>query len=282
MCAEKKQRRARRRTIPQPNQISMRGACTFFDSGHSEALAEIVGRPLQITSTALAGHLNFITESFLVRYAHDRFPTPHSKTAAWCLALARDVDGLLAALGNPDAGYPDREMNLQTSIVLTNVGEGLSLHPHQYQIMQLGDDAWAVLDRVPAALWCLKKAAEYAGKEYAKQAAQDGSKLNARQPQNVYLLGAMARAYESAWGETPPPSRPNPEGPFVKAVDFVRLRIIEGIESGESFTVHGTDVQAVKRLRQFTPSAAASLWTRQGKAILANLWLPRFDSMMER
>lgn len=282
MCADKKQQRVRRRTIPQPNQISMRGACTFFENAHSEALAEIVGRPLQITSTELADHLNFITESFLVRYAHDRFPTPHSKTAVWCRALARDVDGLLTALGNPDAGYPDRTMNLQTSVVLTNVGEGLSLNPHQYQIMQLGGDMWAVLDRVPAALWYLKQTAEYAGKEYAERAAQDGSKLNARQTQNVYLLGAMARTYESAWGAAPPPSRSNPDGPFIKAVDFVRLRIIDRIEAGDSFTVHCTDRQAAKRLRQFTPSAAASLWKREGKAILANLWLPRFDSMMER
>ncbi len=267
-----------RRAVPRQSSIFARGACEYFGPKDGPELEAIVGKPLRISADSLAADLNFMSENFLIRYAHDRVPTAASKSAEWCSALARSCDALLGSLGITDRGYPAREMPLDPRVALTHNGTPLDLNDGRVKSMRMGDDLYDVLDRVPAALWTLKKVAENAAGEYQRRAAGGQERLNARQPQHVFLLGAMGRIYEHAFGVAPPDKRPNHEGPFIKAVDFVRRRIIDGIEDGGEFTAHGTDGPAAKRLRQFTPMAAARLWTREHDKVTNERWFPRFDA----
>ncbi len=275
-------KKARLRPIPVPAQITMRGSCEFFKDHHAAQLQEIVGAKLLVEPELAANQLNFVSEEFFLRFAFHHAPTSDSKTAEWCRALVRDVGSLLEALGCPDKGYPDRQMLLQTRIVLTNIGTDTGISEHHMRWMGLGDDAWQALDRVPAALWFLKKTAEYAAGQYQEQAAAGRSRLNPRQAQHVFLLQAVARLLQSAYGIEPPKTRPHENGPFVRAVDFVRLQIIEGMGELGFFTDQGTDGQAARRLRQFTPSAVASLWVREGKKIRQTLASQENRLMMER
>ena len=275
-------RKARLRPIPIPAQITMRGSCDFFKEQDAERLQEIVGAGLLVAPERVVGQLNFLSEDFFLRFAFHHAPTSDSKTAEWCRALIRDVGTLLKSLGCPDMGYPERQMFLQTRIVLTNIGTDAGINEHQMRWMGLGDDVWEALDRVPAALWILKKTTEYAASQYQERAAGGRSRLNSRQAQHVFLLGAVARLLQSTYGVEPPKTRPHENGPFVQSVDFVRLKIIEGMGELGFFTDQGTDGQAARRLRQFTPSAAASLWAREGKTIRADLANQENRLMMER
>lgn len=274
--------KARSRPIPVPAQITMRGSCDFFKEQDASQLQEIVGAALLVEPAQAADHLNFIAEEFFLRFAFHHAPTSDSKTAEWCRALVRDVGSLLDSLGSPDMGYPERQMLLQTRIVLTNIGTDTGINEHHIRFLRFGDDIWQSLDRVPSALWLLKKTAEYAAGQYQEQASEGRSRLNPRQAQNVFLLQAVARLLQSAYGIEPPKTRPNENGPFVKAVDSIRLKIIAGIGDLGFFTDQGTDGQAARRLRQFTPSAAASLWVREGKQIRAALSKGKDELMMER
>jgi len=274
--------KARLRPIPIPAQITMRGSCDFFKEQDAVRLQEIVGAGLLVEPERVAGQLNFLSEDFFLRFAFHHAPTSDSKTAEWCRALIRDVGTLLESLGCPDMGYPENQMFLQTRIVLTNIGTDTGINEQQIRWMRFGENVWEALDRVPAALWFLKKATEYAAGQYQERAAEGRSRLNSRQTQHVFLLGAVARLLRSTYGVEPPKTRPHENGPFVRAVDFVRLKIIEGMGELGFFTDQGTDDQAARRLHQFTPSAAASLWAREGKAIRAGLANQEDRLMMER
>jgi len=260
----------------------MRGSCDFFKERDASQLQEVVGATLLVEPGRAADQLNFIAEDFFLRFAFHHAPTSDSKTAEWCRALVRDLGSLLENLGTPDMGYPERQMLLQTRIVLTNIGTDTGINEHHIRFLGLGDDIWESLDRVPSALWLLKKTAEYAAGQYQEQASNGRSRLNPRQAQNVFLLQAVARLLQSAYGVEPPKTRPNENGPFVRAVDFIRLKIIAGMGELGFFTDQGTDGQAAKRLRQFTPSAAASLWVREGEKIRAALSNGKDELMMER
>jgi hypothetical protein len=261
----------RRRVIPVPAQITMRGSCDFFDESDVTVMADCLRQPPVVEASRVVEQLNFLSEQFLLRYALHNVPTPDSKTAEWCQALERDVDALMQTLGVPDKGYPERQMDLSARTVLTNMGTGLVLSDLHYQLMRLGGDAWEVLDRVPAALWALRKIAAHAAGEYGRRARQRGVSKNARQPQNAYLLQGLVLLFDSCFGVSAPPERPNPDGPFCQAADLVRLRLIQRIEGGHDFTDQGTDRAAARRLRSFTPKAIASLWVREGERLTANL-----------
>ncbi len=260
----------------------MRGSCDFFKEQDAEQLQDIVGAALLVEAERAASQLNFLAEDFFVRFAFHHAPTPDSKTAEWCRALVRDVGSLLENLGSSDKGYPDRQMSLQARIVLTNIGTDTDITERHLRWLGFGEDIWEALDRVPAALWLLKRQADFAAVRYQEQASEGRSRLNPRQAQNVFLLQAVARLLQSAYGVEPPKTRPNQNGPFVRAVEFVRLKIIAGMGELGFFTDQGTDGKAVKRLRQFTPSAAASLWVREGKKIRAVLSKGKDELMMER
>lgn len=263
--------KVRSRPIPVAPQITMRGSCDFFNEQDAQQLQEIVGAALLVDAEHAASQLNFLSENFFVRFAFHHAPTPDSKTAEWCQALVRDVGSLLENIGSPDMGYPERQMALQARIVLTNMGTDTDITEHHLRWLGFGKDIWEALDRVPAALWLLKKTAEFAAGRYKEQAGAGRSRLNPRQAQHVFLLQSVARLLQSAYGVEPPRTRPNENGPFVRAVDFVRSKIIEGMGELGAFTDLGTDDQAARRLRQFTPSAAASLWVREGQKIRAAL-----------
>src|SRR5436190_9442282 len=158
-CTVSKRGAKRTRTIPVHSQLTMRGSCDYFDESDIGALADRLRTPAVVEATRVAERLNYLSEDFLLRYAHHNLPSPSSKTAEWCRSLERDVDALMQTLGVPDLDYPEREMNPDARIVLTNIGVGLALPDWQYQWMRLGDDAWQLLDRVPAALWGLKRIA---------------------------------------------------------------------------------------------------------------------------
>lgn len=274
--------KARSRPIPVPPQITMRGSCDFFKEQDAERLQDIVGAPLLMEAERAASQLNFISEDFFVRFAFHHAPTPDSKTAEWCRALVRDVGSLLENLGSPNMGYPDQQMSLQTRIVLTNMGSDTGITEHHLRRLGFGENIWDALDRIPAALWLLKMQARFAAGQYQEQASAGRSRLNSRQAQHVFLLQAVARFLQSAYGVDPPETRPHENGPFVRTVDFVRLKIIDGMGVLGFFTDQGTDDQAARRLRQFTPSAAASLWVREGKKIRAALSKGKDQLMMER
>jgi hypothetical protein len=274
--------KARSRPIPVPAQITMRGSCDFFKEQDAEQLQDIVGVALLVEAERVASKLNFISEDFFVRFAFHHAPTPDSKAAEWCRALVRDVGSLLQNLGSPNMGYPDQQMSLQTRIVLTNMGADTGITEHHLRRLGFGENIWDALDRVPAALWLLKMQARFAAGRYQEQASAGRSSLNSRQAQHVFLLEAVARLLQSAYGVDPPKTRPHEDGPFIRAVDFVRLRIIDGMGELGYFTDQGTDDQAARRLGLFSRSAAASLWVREGKKIRAALSKGKDQLMMER
>jgi hypothetical protein len=116
-----------------------------------------------------------------------------------------------------------------------------------------------------------KKIAANAANEYGKRARERDASKNARQPQNLYLLQGLVLLFESCFGLSAPPEHPNHDGPFVQAVDFVRLRLMERVMDGHDFTDQGTDKLAGRRLRSFTPKAIASLWVREGQRLMARI-----------
>jgi hypothetical protein len=116
--------RRQKRAVPRTAQITWKGAGDFFDRDDAQRFQTIIARPTRTSAEKVAEHLNFIAENYLIRYAHERAPTPDSKSAEWCDALVRDTNGLLASLAIPDTNYPAPAMKLETSIALTNVGIG--------------------------------------------------------------------------------------------------------------------------------------------------------------
>src|SRR5262245_24303629 len=101
---------SRKRLIPMPALITMRGSCEFFDVNDATELQKIVGQPLRVDAESVVSHLNLLAESFLLHYAHRHAPTSDSKTAEWCEALVGDIGALLDVLGMSDAGYPELRM----------------------------------------------------------------------------------------------------------------------------------------------------------------------------
>jgi hypothetical protein len=269
--SQPKKKASRRRVVPRPGYITGRGTSEFFGANDATVLQKIVGHSLKVPEEDVVGRLNRLTGHYFVHYARARSPTPDSKTAEWCEALVGNVRALLDALGTPDAGYPEPQMKLDARTVLTYIGIGRALTDDQYQSMGLGDNASAVLNRVPVALWALKKIAEFAAGEYRRRAGGGRSRQNARQSQNLYLLGAVAHLLGIGYGVVPPRTRPNKNGTYIQAVDFVRRRLIDCIKAGYSITDQATDQKAAKRLQHFTPAAAASLWARESGRILWEL-----------
>lgn len=270
----------RRRSIPVPGNVTMHGACDFFRTSDVEELQGILQTKLRVAPQRVADHLNFVTENLLAFYALERAPTADSKTAEWCVALARDVEDLLANLGCPDRRYPERQMLLEARVVLTHVGTDTGIAKHYLKALGF-DDYWTALDAVPAVLWILKRVAEYSASEYQTRARSRGTKQNAQQPQHVVLLAETARLLMAAFGLDPPDRRPNETGPFVRAVDFLRMRIIRGFEEQGSFTDKGTDSRLVMRLRHFGPTAAASLWVRERDRIRKRLSRPETQQLID-
>jgi hypothetical protein len=257
------------RQIPVPAQFSMTGAIDFFGPDDVKKLQSLIGRSLITSVEDAVIKLNLLSESYLVRYAYHRVPTPDSKAAEWCEALARDVGGLLAVLGSDDRGYPEQQMKLETRAILTNCGVEPAIPDYAYHRMKLGQNVWDVLDRAPSALWSLKQIARFAAQQYRTRSKQKAS--NASQPQNLHLLGAVADFLHRTYGFVLPNRKPNPKGPLFHALNFIRVRIMEKIKAGYRFTDHGTDQEAARRLQSFTPSAASSLWARKGAEIRASI-----------
>jgi hypothetical protein len=96
-------------------------------------LSATLRRDIETLPSLVASDLNLLCEDFLVRYALEKALTSDSRTGEWCAALERDVEALMHALGVPDLGFPERQMNLQARVVLTNMGTGLDLNELQYQ-----------------------------------------------------------------------------------------------------------------------------------------------------
>jgi hypothetical protein len=260
-------RRRQKRAVPQTAQITWKGACDYFGPDDAQRVRAIIARQSRNDDAKVAEHMNFIAETYLILYAHQCAPTPDSRAAEWCQALARDIDGLLATLDTPDAGYPAPSMNLKTSIALTKVGIGSVLEGTRLDVGQ-------ALDRIPGMLWILKKLAGNAAEEYGKRSKRGRSSDNARQPQNEFLITAVAHMLKSEFGFPLAKSRPSPDGPFIQAVNLVRERIKERAGKGSFHIDQGTDEAAGRRLQSFTPVAAATLW---GK-----LWLKRKGNVLSK
>jgi hypothetical protein len=150
-------RRRQKRAVPRTAQITWKGACDYFGSDDAERLRTIIARQSRNDDAKVAEHLNFIAETYLIRYAHERPPTPASRSAEWCQALVRDIDGLLVLLDTPDAGYPAPSINLETSIALTKVGIGSDSEGAQLDVWQAfacsgGDRSRPFLSRVSCGL----------------------------------------------------------------------------------------------------------------------------------
>jgi hypothetical protein len=271
----------RRRTIPVPAVINSGWSCDYFDESDVPTLAERLRQPPIVAASQVVGQLNLVSANFLIRYAAHKVPTPNSKTSEWCSALERDVEALMETLGVPDKGFPEDLMNVQARAVLTNHGTRLlPLTDFQLLWMRLGGDPMQVLDRVPAALWGLKKVAANASRAYGERARQRDPRKNARQPQNAYLLQELVLLFQACFGVTSPPKRPNHDGPFVQSVDFVRQRLVQQLEGGHDFTDQGTDKLAARRLRDFGPQAIASLWIRDGQQLMAGI--AKYRDLMSR
>jgi len=280
--SQPKKKASRKRVTPRSAYIAGRGPSEFFVRNDATVLQIIVGQPLKIPAADIVGHLNRLAGHYFMQHARARIPTPDSKTAEWCEALVGDVRALLDVLGTPDAGNGEPQMNLEVRNVLTYIGTGRALTDDQYQSMGLGDNAATVLNRVPVALWALKKIAEYAAIEYRSRAGGGRSSQNARQPQNLYLLGAVAHLLGVGYGVAPSRSRPNADGPYFRAVDFVRRRLIERIEAGYFITDQATDQKAARRLGVFSRTAAASLWQRDSGRILFELERQKIEDTVYR
>ena len=270
----------RTRSVPTKLLVQSHGALQLFEEQDKARLEKILGAKTRAAPKVIAEDLNFIAESYLVRYAHDHAPTPDSKAAEWCRSISRNSEKLLRLLGLRYERYPHLKMDLNAQVTLTNAGVGEDLSPGQYALMCLGMDAWGVLDRVPAALWFLQRTAEHAAGEYDKRSKDRKRQANIEQTQNRFLLEAIARFLQRRFKLPVSDPYPGPESKLAKSVDFVRLRLVQGAETID-FTNHGTDRAAVTRLKSFTPKAAVSLWSRlykkrKGK-VLADLELPRFN-----
>ena len=142
-----------------------------------------------------------------MRYAIDHGHTPNNKAAEWCAAVARDAEKLLAELGINESSFPTPRMPLEPRVALTNVGTD-ELSSAQYQVMQLGADAWRVLGRIPAALWFLQRAASFSAHEYEKRARFRNRSDNIAQSQNTFLVEIAACFLDSRFGIAPPGAFP--------------------------------------------------------------------------
>ena len=91
----------------------------------------------------------------------------------------------------------------------------------------------------------------------------------------MFLLEVMALIYQKAFGLLPT-KQPNATGPFFKAVIFVRLHMIARMNA--ELDCSNESKKAARRLRAFTPTAAARLWVRERKQIAEDLNLLRNNS----
>lgn len=275
MTVSHKPQRRTRRAVPRSPILSAWGERDYFTSVHSSELSATIGKKLCVPTEVLAAHLNDLTNKFLKRYSLSHSPSPDSKAAEWCETIARVANVLLETLGCPDSGFHERQMPINARVCLTNNGADDDWIKIHVPSMRLGETIYDVLDRVPAATFTLKRIAEAAAQEYRLRASSGRSKLNARQPQHVFLLEVMALIYQKAFGLLPT-KQPNATGPFFKAVNFVRLHMIARMNA--ELDCSNESKKAARRLRAFTPTAAARLWVRERKQIAEDLNLLRNDS----
>ena len=125
--SQPKKKASRKRGVPRPAYITWRGTSEFFGGNDATVLQTIVGHSLKVPERDVVGRLNQLAAHYFVYHARARSPTPDSKTAERCETLVGNVRALLDAIGAPDAGYAEPEMNLDARTVLTYIGTGRAL-----------------------------------------------------------------------------------------------------------------------------------------------------------
>ncbi len=269
----------RSRLPPKPSQV-LHGFPEVFVSTDAEGVASSVSLPLLIDASDLAYRLNGATQELFVRFAMDR-ATPASKQAEWTQGVVRDVEGLMVRLGIDLTPFPPRGLSTDARSALIwwgGPGTPDGLQRRLLKNLRIGSDLHDWLDTASKALWALRCVAQHATAEWQRATRSEPSGKNKGNGQHRTFLRYLAILFRDAFDQMPPASRPSEEGPFLRFVDAVRHHILEyDARVGVCVTDGGDDRDAIRRLRQFTPKAAAFLWYRNAARLLMD-WPPLPDS----